>query len=186
MATLERVDDAERHGPRARGTPRAPAVDRRRTTRCDRSGAAIASSSDDAAADFDVRWDETGEWVAVWVADPRDPAVGRLTPVSRRHRRRAPRGRRRRRPTDVAALPGFSIGDGRLAWATPRGQGGEGSRIQIAAWSDRRRRHRREPPGEEHRRHPLSRGPPAPARGRARAVRRRIVPALSCDQDGWS
>jgi len=36
---------------------------------------------------------------------------------------------------DVPALPGFSIGDGRLAWATPRGQGGEGSRIQIAAWS---------------------------------------------------
>jgi hypothetical protein len=38
-------------------------------------------------------------------------------------------------PVDVRALPGFSMGDGRLAWATPRGQGGEGSRIQIAAWS---------------------------------------------------
>ncbi len=37
-------------------------------------------------------------------------------------------------PVDVQALPGFSIGDGRLAWATPPGQGGEGSRIQIAAW----------------------------------------------------
>ena len=38
-------------------------------------------------------------------------------------------------PRDVAALPGFSIGDGRLAWATPPGQGGEGSRVQIVAWT---------------------------------------------------
>jgi hypothetical protein len=34
------------------------------------------------------------------------------------------------------ALPGFSITDGRLAWATPPGQGGEGSRVQIVAWTD--------------------------------------------------
>ena len=39
-------------------------------------------------------------------------------------------------PTGVPALPGFSIGEGRLAWATPPGQNGEGSRIQIVAWSD--------------------------------------------------
>ena len=38
-------------------------------------------------------------------------------------------------PRDVAALPGFSIADGRIAWATPPGQGGEGSRIQIVAWT---------------------------------------------------
>jgi hypothetical protein len=35
----------------------------------------------------------------------------------------------------VASLPGFSIGEGRLAWATPPGQGGEGSRVQIVAWT---------------------------------------------------
>ena len=29
----------------------------------------------------------------------------------------------------------FSIGFGRLAWVSPPGQGGEGSRIQIAAWT---------------------------------------------------
>jgi hypothetical protein len=39
-------------------------------------------------------------------------------------------------PTQESALPGFSMGEGRLAWATPPGEGGEGSRIQIAAWSD--------------------------------------------------
>ena len=38
-------------------------------------------------------------------------------------------------PKDVTALPGFSIADGRLAWATPPGQGGEGSRVQIVAWT---------------------------------------------------
>ncbi len=39
-------------------------------------------------------------------------------------------------PDGVTALSGFSIGDGRLAWATPPGQGGEGSRVQIVAWTD--------------------------------------------------
>jgi hypothetical protein len=81
-----------------------------------------------------VRWDETGAWVAVWVADEPDADVGRLSLLhvdTKRVRIERVAGA----PTDVAALPGFSIGDGRLAWATPRGQGGEGSRIQIAAWS---------------------------------------------------
>jgi hypothetical protein len=90
--------------------------------------------TDAAPHDFDVRWDESGEWVAVWVADADDPVVGRLT----LYRVDAEKDRLERidgAPSDVPALPGFSIGDGRLAWATPRGQGGEGSRIQIAAWS---------------------------------------------------
>ena len=90
--------------------------------------------SDAAPRDFDVRWDESGEWVAVWVADPADPVIGRLTLYhvdTERNELEKVDGA----PVDVPALPGFSIGDGRLAWATPRGQGGEGSRIQIAAWS---------------------------------------------------
>lgn len=85
-------------------------------------------------ADFDARWDDTGTWLAIWIADPLDPAVGRLSLlhfdqvtglVDR------PEGA----PQDVTALPGFSIGEGRLAWATPPGQEGEGSRIQIVAWT---------------------------------------------------
>jgi hypothetical protein len=90
--------------------------------------------SDAAPRDFDVRWDGSGEWVAVWVADPADPVIGRLTLYhvdTERNELEKVDGA----PDDVPALPGFSIGDGRLAWATPRGQGGEGSRIQIAAWS---------------------------------------------------
>lgn len=90
--------------------------------------------TDEARGDFDVRWDESGEWVAVWVADERDATTGRLTLYH------LDTGRERLEtmkdaPERVQALPGFSIGSGRLAWATPRGQGGEGSRVQIAAWS---------------------------------------------------
>jgi len=90
--------------------------------------------TDSAPRDFDVRWDETGHWVAVWVADGDDKVVGRLTLFhvdTEKDRLERVDGA----PVDVRALPGFSMGDGRLAWATPRGQGGEGSRIQIAAWS---------------------------------------------------
>jgi len=85
--------------------------------------------------DFDARWDETGSWLAIWIADPLDPALGRLSLL---HFDRAtglvdrPAGA----PQDMTALPGFSIGYGRLAWASPPGQEGEGSRIHIAAWTD--------------------------------------------------
>lgn len=91
--------------------------------------------ADTATAGFDVRWDESGEWVAVWVADEADPSVGRLS-LYRVSEGRAELERPDDAPTGVPALPGFSIGEGRLAWATPPGQDGEGSRIQIVAWSD--------------------------------------------------
>ena len=86
-------------------------------------------------AEFDVRWDNTGTWLAAWIADPVDPSIGRLSllhvdPTTGLIDR--PFGA----PQDVPALPGFSIGVGRLAWATPPGQGGEGSRIQIVAWTE--------------------------------------------------
>ena len=85
--------------------------------------------------DFDVRWDETGEWFGVWIQDAGDPSFGRLTlyhvdPSTGRLKTLDSA------PKDVPALPGFSIEDGRMAWATPPGQGGEGSRVQIAAWTD--------------------------------------------------
>ena len=91
--------------------------------------------ADAATGGFDVRWDETGDWVAIWIADSADPTVGRLS----LYRVDAGQGRLERpkdAPDGVPALPGFSIGDGRLAWATPPGQDGEGSRIQIVAWND--------------------------------------------------
>lgn len=80
--------------------------------------------------DWDARWDETGTHLAVWIAtegDPRigdltlygvDPATGKAVTLKR-----------------VAALAGFSIGKGRLAWATPKGQDGQGNRVQVVAWT---------------------------------------------------
>jgi hypothetical protein len=86
-------------------------------------------------SDFDVRWDETGSWVAVWIAEPADPTIGRLT-LLRLDRESGRLTRPDGAPTDVPALPGFSIGDRRLAWATPHGQDAQGSKVQVVAWSD--------------------------------------------------
>jgi hypothetical protein len=91
--------------------------------------------ADGPLADFDVRWDETGEWFGMWVADTADAEMGRLSlfhvdPTTGELSQ--PDGA----PSGAAALAGFSIGEGRLAWATPPGQGGEGSRIQIVAWRE--------------------------------------------------
>ncbi|HET8785410.1 MAG TPA: zf-HC2 domain-containing protein [Candidatus Limnocylindrales bacterium] len=110
-----------------------------RTWSSDGAGRARGSERDrvvtDAAPrDFDARWDESGAWVAVWVADRDDAVVGRLT-LFHVDKEKDRLERVDGAPADVPSLPGFSMGDGRLAWATPRGQGGEGSRIQIAAWS---------------------------------------------------
>jgi hypothetical protein len=86
-------------------------------------------------ADFDARWDETGSWLAIWIVDPLDPGLGRLS-LLRFDALTGLVDRPIGAPQDVTALPGFSIGFGRLAWASPPGQGGEGSRIQIAAWTE--------------------------------------------------
>ena len=97
----------------------------------DQPGTIVA---DGPVAEFDVRWDETGKWLAVWLADASDPAIGRLSLLHvdpKTGRLDRPHGA----PQDVTALPGFSIADGRLAWATPPGQGGDGSRVQIVAWT---------------------------------------------------
>jgi hypothetical protein len=90
--------------------------------------------ADSAVSEFDARWDETGTWLAVWLADPSDPSIGRLSLI---HVDAATGDLKRLlgAPKDVTALPGFSIANGRLAWATPPGQGGEGSRVQIVAWT---------------------------------------------------
>jgi hypothetical protein len=91
--------------------------------------------TDAASAGYDVRWDEAGEWVAIWVADAADPSVGRLS-LYQVDTDQGKLVRPKDAPTDVPALPGFSIGEGRLAWATPPGQDGEGSRVQIVAWNE--------------------------------------------------
>lgn len=93
---------------------------------------AILTSGD--VRDWDIQWDETGSRFALWIADPVDADVGSISlhEVDPETGALDPNG-----PllSGVPALAGFSIGDGRLAWATPPGQGGEGSRIVVLAWT---------------------------------------------------
>jgi hypothetical protein len=83
--------------------------------------------------DWDVRWDPAGSHLAVWLGDAFDPQLGRLSllvvdPATGRIDRST------NLLTDEPALAGFSIAGDRLAWATPSGQDGEGSRLQVFAW----------------------------------------------------
>jgi hypothetical protein len=85
--------------------------------------------------DWDARWDETGRLLAVWIADASDPAIGRLSLYEVNHGN----GRiDQKEPLllDRPALPGFAIGQGRLAWATPPGENGAGSQLEVLAWTD--------------------------------------------------
>jgi hypothetical protein len=83
-----------------------------------------------AVRDWDARWDETGTHLAVWIATEGDPRIGDLTLYGV-----DPGNGRVVTLKRVAALAGFSIGKGRLAWATPRGQDGQGNRVQVVAWT---------------------------------------------------
>jgi hypothetical protein len=89
----------------------------------------------DDPAPFDARWDETSDALAVWVRDPANAQLGRLS-LYFIDPRTGQLDQPKNAPRDVPALAGFSIGEGRLAWATPPGQGGEGSRVLIVAWTD--------------------------------------------------
>ncbi len=84
--------------------------------------------------DWDVRWDETGERLAVWIADPENPGVGRLSlyvvdPFDGRIDLTSP-------PLlNEPALAGFSIDSGRLAWASPGDSTDASSRVLVLAWT---------------------------------------------------
>jgi hypothetical protein len=98
-------------------------------------GGSVETLETGSIVDWDARWDETGTHLAVWIADPAehtfghlslyvvDPTTGRLVADDHAIKR-------------ALALPGFSIGKGRLAYATPPGQDGKGSSVHIQAWTD--------------------------------------------------
>jgi hypothetical protein len=84
--------------------------------------------------DWEVRWDPSGRYLGAWVADPLSPGLGRLSLLA--VDRTTGRIDLDHKPIlrDAPALPGFAIGDGRIAWATPPGQDGEGSHVLVLAW----------------------------------------------------
>lgn len=86
-------------------------------------------------ADWDARWDETGTRLAIWVADAEDPTVGTLSlyvvdPFDGRIDLANPPLK------DKPALAGFSIADGRLAWAAPAGSSGKAKHVKVLAWTN--------------------------------------------------
>ncbi|TMD30326.1 MAG: hypothetical protein E6I94_04930, partial [Chloroflexi bacterium] len=85
-------------------------------------------------ADWDAQWDATGEHLAVWIGERDDPKLGHLDllTINPTTGRLDPTGRKL---AGKPALAGFSLRDGHLAWATPPGQDGQGSRLQVYAWS---------------------------------------------------
>ncbi len=90
------------------------------------------SAGQPGVTDWDVRWDPSGRHLAVWIADPTDASIGRLSLYAVN-----PDGSVGDALfADVVALPGLSLGADRLAWASPPGQNGQGSTISIYAWSD--------------------------------------------------
>jgi hypothetical protein len=85
--------------------------------------------------DWDARWDETGTRLAVWIADPDKPSEGKLSlyvvdPFDGKIELDNPPLK------DAPALAGFSIADGRLAWATPDDGSADGNRVLILAWQN--------------------------------------------------
>lgn len=84
--------------------------------------------------DLEVRFDPTGTRLAIWTADPADPATGTLRllvidPAT---------GLVDPAIAPLAGVParrGFSLDAGRLAWVTPPGQDGQGSHLEVLGWS---------------------------------------------------
>jgi len=81
---------------------------------------------------WDVRWDPSGRHLAVWIADAADPSTGSLSLFAVN----ADGSLGDTLLADVVALPGFSVGSDRIAWASPPGQNGQGSTLSVFAWSE--------------------------------------------------
>jgi hypothetical protein len=86
--------------------------------------------------DVDVRWDPSGTRVGIWIGEPDGARAGRLSVYA--VRRDADGTLRPAEPllVGIAALPGFSMNGGRVAWVSPPDEAGNGGHIEVMAWSD--------------------------------------------------
>ena len=99
--------------------------------------------------DWDARWDETGTRLAVWIADARRPDRRNAEPVRRRPVRRPDRPRQSAARATSRRSPGFSIADGRLAWAAPAGNTEQDEpRVRSSPGRTRDSARSRAPPGD--------------------------------------
>jgi hypothetical protein len=86
--------------------------------------------------DWDARWDGTGTHLAVWIADPRNAGVGRLSlyavdSFDGKIDLKKPLLDKK------VAIAGYSIANGQLVWAEPAAEGSTtGGQIQLLAWTD--------------------------------------------------
>ena len=111
-------------------TPLVGSIDGSRT-----SSSAVDVLEKTAVREWDARWDQTGEHLAVWIADADDPSVGRLSlyavdPATHELDLKGAPLRKER------ALPGYALGERRLVWATPPGQDAKGTHVKVLAWTD--------------------------------------------------
>lgn len=97
------------------------------------AGAPIEIATGDLAA-FQAKFDPTGTYLAVWVGEQLDAAVGRLRLIVLDPET----GTIDSAAAPLAGAPAlrlFSIEVGRLAWVTPSGQDGQESTVQVLGWS---------------------------------------------------
>ena len=110
-----------------------------------------AGTGSDHVKDWEVRWDPTGRYLGVWIGDPLTPGIGRLSVLTIDRSTGRVDASHAAILRDTPALAGFAIGDGRIAWATPPGENGDGSRLSVLAWKgpDAGRMHSEPAPAQE-------------------------------------
>ena len=98
----------------------------------DRHETAIANGR---IADWDARWDPTGTKLAVWIADPSDPRVGKLS-LYKVDSFNGLVDLKKPLLDGQRATAGFAISNGKLVWAEPAADSGGKDRILVLAWTD--------------------------------------------------
>ncbi len=85
--------------------------------------------------DWDLRWDSAGLHLGTWIGDPDNPGVGSLSLLTIDPATGLPSTTSPELLGPTPAQRGFTLKDGQLVWASPAGQDGLGSRLNILAWT---------------------------------------------------